>query len=388
MNTNKIKKMAYIIIISILIFTSFGMSFASTESELRSQQSSIDSQIAEKNSEIAGVKNKMSTALNQINRLNSQISSYENEISELESQLAVLNTQIAEKEAKVQEQEAKFNEQQELLNKRLVALYESGTTSYLDMLLSSEGLADFISKYYIISQLAEYDQELLKNIENTRNQIAAEKEQLETAKQEIASSKETIEVRKNSLNVSVRDKNALVSTLSEEEKVLQEQLEEFEKDKRAIQAELAALSKKNNTVTVTVTPSAAGYGTPLAGRTKANITTGYYGYAGHTGVDFACSSGTPILAVKSGTVVISRALKNSNGRYRSYGEYIVIDHGDGTMTLYAHGLAGSRQVSEGQHVSQGQTIMKVGSTGNSTGPHLHFEVRIGGKCVNPTPYLP
>ena len=120
-----------------------------------------------------------------------------------------------------------------------------------------------------------------------------------------------------------------------------------------------------------------------------SITCGWYGYAGHTGVDFSGSgiSGKPILAAKSGTVVTSTALKYSNGNYRSYGEYIVINHHDGTMTLYAHGAPGSRLVSKGQSVSQGQQIMSVGTTGNSTGYHLHFEVWLNGVRVNPVNYL-
>ena len=163
-------------------------------------------------------------------------------------------------------------------------------------------------------------------------------------------------------------------------------LEEFEKDKAEIQKQLAALAAKSSGKAVA--PSAAGYISPLSGKTKSNITTGYYGYSGHTGVDFACGAGTPVRAVKSGKVITSTALRRPNGSYKSYGEYVVIDHNDGTMTLYAHMLSGSRTVSPGQKVSQGQTIGKVGSTGNSTGNHLHFEVRVGGRPRNPTPYLP
>jgi len=389
MKINNLRKAAYtIIIILVIVISNLGLVYAESASDLKAEKKNIDDQIAETNSEIAGVKSQMSDALTQINRLNSQIGSYQDEISELESQLAVLNTQISEKEASIREQEQKYNEQKELLEKRLVAMYESGTTSFLDMLLSSDGLADFISKYYLISQLAEYDTELLEAIEQTRLQIEAEKAELETSKQAVETSKQTIKAKSDALGVSVNEKNKLVNTLSAEERTLEQQLAEFEKDKKEIQARLAAIAAQSSSTTITVTPSAAGYGTPIAGKTKNSITTGYYGYSGHTGVDFACSSGTPILAVKSGTVVISDALKYSNGSYKSYGEYIVIDHGDGTMTLYAHGLAGSRQVGVGQSVSIGQTIMKVGSTGNSTGPHLHFEVRIGGKPVNPTPYLP
>lgn len=379
-----------IICISILILTilstTVGFTYAATSQELKSQQADIDKQIEALNSEIAGKKSEMSTALNQINKLNSEISTYENEISDLQSQIDTLNTQISEKEANIAEQQIKFDSQKEALEKRLVAMYESGTTSYLDVLLSSEGLADFVSKYYLISQLAEYDQELLNNIETTKNQIETEKQSLETAKNEIETSKAAVETKKTSLATSRNEKKSLVSNLSEQEAELQEQLEEFEADKKAIQAELAALAAKSNVTAVA--PSAAGYVSPIPGKTKSNITTGYYGYVGHTGVDFACSAGTTIVAVKSGTVVTSTAMKRANGTYKSYGEYVVIDHHDGTMTLYAHMLPGSRTVSKGQSVSQGQQIGQVGTTGNSTGNHLHFEVRINGRHVNPTPYLP
>lgn len=400
------KKVIVFLSIAIIIFSNIFVVYADEKSQLKDEQSNIDKKIEETNSEIAGVKSQMSTALNQINNYNSQIGSFENEISDLTTQINDLTAQITEKQASIDEQIEKYNAQQELLNKRLVAMYESGSTSYLDMLLSSDSIADFISKYYIIEQLAEYDTELLNNIEQTRLQIESEKTELENSKAEVETSKTALEAKKNSLTILVNEKNALVGTLSAEEKVLEDELEQIEQDKREIQAKLAAIAAKEeaerrraaaasaamNGGTATViepsSPSTSGYICPIPGKSKANITTGYHGYAGHTGVDFACGSGTSIVAAKAGTVVISTALRSSSGGYRSYGEYIVISHGDGTSTLYAHMLPGSRTVSEGAQVSQGQVIGQVGSTGNSTGPHLHFEVRVSGRCVNPTSYLP
>lgn len=381
-----IRKMGLIMMLLVVTFSMPLSVLAETKSELQNQQADLDQKIKETSTELAGVKNQMSTALTQINRLNSQISDYENEITDLEANLKVLTDQITEKETNLKIEEEKFAEQQTLLEKRLIALYESGKTSYLDMLLSADDLSTFVSKYYLIGTLAEADDELLTQIENTKNQIAAEKTALETSKQEVEASKETVQTKKNALSVSVNEKNNLVDKLNDEEKTLQQMLEDFEEDKRRIQNKLAKISGSSNIVPVA--PSKAGYTSPLPGKTKANITTSYYGYSGHTGVDWAVASGTPILAVKSGTVVISEALKYSSGRYRSYGEYIVIDHHDGTMTLYAHGYPGSRRVSPGDSVSQGQQIMSVGTTGNSTGNHLHFEVRINGRPVNPTSYLP
>ncbi len=391
MKYNNLRKIEYII--SILLFFVFGFNmlfvYATEKSDLTEEQNNIDKQIKETNSEISGVKSQMTTALNQISKYNSQISTYEDEIDELETQIKGLEVQISEKESNIEEQTKKYEEQQNLLDKRLIAMYELGTTSYLDMLLSSDGLADFISKYYVISQLAEYDTELLKQIEETKNKIEDEKSKLENSKIQIENSKQQSEIKRNSLTVLVNEKNALVGTLSDEEKALQAKLEEYEQDKKEIQRKLAAIAAKEAAARGELKisePSNAGFICPLSGKTRSNITTGYHGYAGHTGVDFACPSGTPIMAAKSGKVVISTALRNSSGGYRSYGEYIAISHGDGTMTLYAH--MSRRAVSENDEVAQGQVIGYVGSTGNSTGPHLHFEVWIGGKRTNPTPYLP
>ncbi len=383
MNINKLKGILCISVLLILFsINCFGIVYAVSSSDLKD----IDEQIEEKSSELAGVKGKLSENLNQINELNAEISTVQNDIDDLQSKIDSLTSQITTKDANIKEQEEKYATQKDLLDKRLVALYESGSTSYLDMLLSSDGLADFISKYYTIEILAESDQELLTKIDNTKKQIENEKASLEAAKAEIQTSQAAIVEKKNTLAASKKQKSAIASTLSEEEKILEQQLEEFEEDKRRIQKELAALASKNNITPVA--PSAAGYISPLAGKTKSSITTGYGAYKGHTGVDFACASGTPIYAVKSGTVVTSTALRNSSGNYKSYGEYIVIDHHDGTMTLYAHMYPGSRLVSKDQNVSQGQQIGSVGTTGNSTGNHLHFEVRINGRCVNPTAYLP
>ena len=386
MNISKLGRIICITcLILILIITSFGMSYAATTSELQQQQKDIDKKIDEINSELAGTKSKMTKNLNEINKLNDEISNYENDISSLEERLGIVNTQISEKEINLVEQQEKYNNQKELLDARLVAMYENVETSYLDMLLSSDGLTDFISNYYMISQLAEFDEELLQGIADTQNQIQAEKDYLDSAKAEIQETQTAIKGKQTSLANSRNQKKAVVSQLSEEEKELQEELEIYEEHKKEIQQLIAKASAQYSGISVV--PSAAGYISPLPGKTKSNITTGYGAYRGHSGADFACSGGTPIYAVKSGKVYKSTA-KMKNGKYVSYGEYIIIDHQDGTMTLYAHMLAGSRAVQEGQMVSQGQQIGKVGSTGNSTGNHLHFEVWVNGKHTNPAPFLP
>lgn len=388
---NTFRKIAYIVMMIftalVLMFVNISMVYATSRADLQNQQSEIDQKINQTQTEIAGIKDKMSTELNQINRLNSQISEYETELDTLNGQIASLNSEITQKETEIKQKEDDFNARKETLEKRLVAIYETGTTSYLDMLLSSESLSDFISKYYLISELAVCDNDLLEEIEKQKTELDMQRAALTTKKAEVQEAQKTAERKKNTLDLTIDEKTVIVNNLSAEEKEKQALLEEFEQDKRAIQLELAKIAATSGNITP-VAPSEAGYGSPLPGKTKNNITTGYYGYPNHGGVDFACGAGTPVLAVKAGEVVISTALKRPNGSYKSYGEYIVIDHKDGTMTLYAHMLPNSRIVSKGAWVSQGQQIGQVGTTGNSTGNHLHFEVRIRGARVNPTQYLP
>ncbi len=388
---NTFRKIAYIISILVialmLISFDFTLVYATNKSDLQNQQSELDQKINQTQTELAGIKSEMSTQLTQINRLNSQISEYETELDQLQGQISTLNGEITAKEEELKEKEKQYDDRKAILEKRLVALYERGTTSYLDMLLSSESLSDFISKYYLISELAVCDNDLLDTIEKAKTEVEVQKTALANKKAEAEQAQATATRKKNTLDLTKNEKTVIVNSLSAEEKEKQALLEEFEQDKREIQLELAKLAKKHGDI-VPVAPSEAGYGTPLPGKTKGNITTGFYGYSGHGGVDFACSAGTPVQAVKAGEVVTSKALRRADGSYKSYGEYIVIDHHDGTMTLYAHMLANSRAVSVGAWVSQGQQIGQVGSTGNSTGNHLHFEVRINGERVNPTQYLP
>ncbi len=448
---NIFKKISYSIVIVFLICSFSGQIFATSISDLESQESEIQSKIDETSSEISGVQSEMTKALEDVSKVTNQISDCENNVLELENQISDLNSQIEEKEKNIREQQDKYDYQKNLLDKRLVAVYESGNTKYLDVLLSSSSLTDFISKYYFVEKIAQCDKDLLINIQNLKAQIETEKAELESNKNNYEINKRSEEIQRAALENLKKEKEIMVSKLTDEEKQLQSQLDEYEEDKKEVNREIAkaieeenrrkaaeeaarkareeaerkaeeerrlaeesskktqdnsesSSSNSNNNsssnastssnTNTTSTTSTSGFICPLAGRTKNDITTGYHGYAGHTGVDFARNSkgpvaGLPVLAAKSGTVIISKALKNSNGDYRSYGEYIVISHSDGTLSLYAHMQPNSRLVSVGDYVTQGQQIGNVGTTGNSTGYHLHFEVRLSsGTIVNPTQYLP
>lgn len=382
-----------ILIVALIASSNMLISFAANKSELEQESSDIQSKIDQTEKELGEVQSNLTGVMAQIQELTAQISEYQTEIDGLNSQISGLEEQISEAEVNLQKAEEDYNLQKDRLQKRLVALYEMGETTYLDVLLSSASITDFIDKYYIVSEIAEYDNNLLDSIEENKNAIEVAKQTLEDSKTQIEDLKNSKEATANALKSSQSVKQQYVNELNDEQKNLQSQLDQFEEDKRKIQEELAEIARKEaesgGSNIINGKPSEYGYIFPVAGLSLANINNkSYPSYRGHTGIDVNINVvGKKVVAVKSGTVVTSTALRNSDGSYRSYGEYVVINHHDGTMTLYAHMLAGSRQVVPRQTVSQGQVIGTVGSTGNSTGPHLHFEVRKNGVCVNPLPYL-
>lgn len=364
--------------------------------------SETNKKIQQAEDELDNIQSQKSETLKQVEQITSQISDYQSQIDELDTKISDLNSKIAESEEKLKKAEEDHTKQEKLLEERLVVTYEAGETSYLDFILSSESITDLISNYYLVTEVATYDAELLEKIQKQKEEIEKAKQELESSKQELNTSKASKQSVATQLSSSKQEKNKHVAKLSEDEKQTQAELEQFEADKRQITNELAKIAREeeekrkkaeqngnNKYPPIVDKPSASGYVFPVAGLSKANISNkNYPSYAGHTGVDVNIGvSGKTIVAVKAGTVQTSKAYIN-NGKYYSYGECIIINHHDGTMTLYAHGSPGSRKVSQGQSVSQGQAIMTVGTTGNSTGEHLHFEVRVNGITVNPLPYLP
>lgn len=399
------------LLIMAIVLCQSNVLLAVSQNDLNETNKKIDE--AEK--ELSNIQNEKSDTVKQVEQITTQISEYQTQIDVLDGQISDLNTKISESQEQLKKAEEDYSKQEELLEARLIATYEAGETSYLDFILSSESITDLISNYYLITEVATNDTELLDKIQKQKQEIEEAKQKLEGSKQELATSKASKQSVTTQLKTAQQEKNQQVAKLSEDEKQTQAELEQFEADKRAIANQLAAIAKQeaarqqataqknkpsstggnsggktpssgNSGGSTNTVTNAGGFIRPVSGY---GITCGWYGYAGHTGVDFSGAgiSGRPVLVAKSGTVAISTALTNGKGGYRSYGEYIAINHHDGTMTLYAHGAPGSRLVSAGQSVSQGQQIMSVGTTGNSTGYHLHFEIWLNGVRVNPANYL-
>lgn len=389
-------------IVILAIFANTNIVLAASTNELQSQKSNNNEKINDAQNNLQEVQVEKTETVKQVESLSSQISEYEKQINELDSQIDEKNNQISETEGKIQEKEKDFTEKEELLNDRLVATYEAGDTSYLDVLLSSKSVTDLISNYYLVTEVATYDTDLLNKIQQEKKEIEEEKQSLETAKNDLDSAKANKESVTVQLNSTKAQKSTYVAQLSEKERDIQAEIQELkeanvqiDKDISNARAQYAKqiedLKKKeqnNNTG-----GSSTGGGTSSSGFIRpvnSYVTVGinYSDGSYHGGVDFGAAgvNGMPVLAVADGVVIKAVA------QTTSYGNYVIIAHANGLYTLYAHGQSGSIRVSPGQTVSQGQQIMNVGSTGNSTGPHLHFEVRTSPgnyeNRVNPLNYLP
>lgn len=394
-----ISKILALVVIAILLMNT-NLVLATNESDitsLESKQTQNNKEKAQTQEELKEVQSKKSEAVKQVEAISSQINSYQSQIDQLDEKIDGLNTKISEAEKKIKEKESEYNKNQGLFEERLVASYEAGETSYLDVILSSQGLTDLISNYYLVSELANYDTELLESIQKQKEEIENTKTELESDKKEVTESKNSKETVANQLKKAKSEKASYVSELTADEKELQSKIDEIEQTNRQIDKDIAAKkaiiqaaqkqSSSSESSSSSGGSSSAGFIRPVNG----TVTTGLYYSSGryHGGVDFGNSgiNGSPVYAVASGVVITTRALTTS------YGNYVIIYHpGSNLYTLYAHGQAGSICVSEGQSVKQGQQIMRVGSTGNSTGPHLHFEVRVSpgtySNRVNPLAYLP
>ena len=351
----------------------------------------VNSEIEEKKEELEDVQNEKSQTMTEVESLTTQISDYQAQIDDLDSQISELNAQIEESQRKVDEAQAQYDENKKLAEERLVVMQESGDTTYLDMLLTSESITDLISSYYLASELAEADTELLDSLEKERQELENAKTELENNKTQLDNAKTTKESASAKLQVLKNEKNAQVEQLSQEEKDLQAEIDELVNHESSIRSEIERMKAeydKNNSggSNSNTSTSSFGFGWPVSNNrigTRYGVSGPYWSSGYHTGVDFPVGSGTPVYAVGDGQVF-------DTGYNSAYGNFVEIYHGNNVYSFYAH--ASSVRVSKGQKVSKGQQIMLSGASGNVTGAHLHFEIRTPGygysSCVNPMPYLP
>lgn len=356
------------------------ISYADNITDLQSQADELQNQIDDATNDLNDVDEELSANLQQVQKLDETISTSESELEELNTKIADLQTSITEIQEKLTDVEGRYNEQKTLLDARLVTLYEAGDIQYIDVVLSSASIGDFISNYFLITELASYDIDLLETVEEEKNTIESSKELLEKTKEEMVTTQQTQLKTAKILENTRTVREHYISKLSEEEKSIQAQIDEYNAQYAAIEAEIKMLSL--NSISEEYIGGVMAW--PIPGYTtitskfgmRTHPITGVYKL--HSGVDISAPTGANFVAAADG--VVTKASYNG-----AYGNMVIIDHGGGISTLYAHGS--EIMVQTGQTVKRNDVVLKVGSTGYSTGPHAHFEVRVNGTPVEPLDYI-
>lgn len=349
---------------------------------------------------VAALDEKIQLLKDEISVLKSEANDLQKNIDKVQAQINEAEQKIVEIQAEIDRKQAEFDQTFDAYCKRLRAIYISGSASNLEILLTSSDLSSILTRSQMIKSVSEKDSDALQflmdkmdeiekgkaELEQTRLKLQEDKKSLVADKKKLTDNINSVSAKKATLDAQVAEANALMKELDSQTAEYQESIEDNEDELAAIEAEIRRAQAQSSMSGSTGNGAHSGaLGYPTNSRA---ISAGYPNYSGggyHGGIDFRVASGSPVYAAASGTVIISTDLVDSRGNYRSYGRYIVIDHGNGLSTLYAHNS--TRLVSVGTHVTKGQLIAKSGSTGNSTGPHCHFEVRINGTRVNPLNYL-
>ena len=387
-----------VLLILLPMFTMLtGGARAVTQSEidaLKQEQAESQARQEELKDQLAEAEEKQSAAEEQRSLLLAQLDAINDELDNINAQIALYDEQIAQKEAERKEAEAKEQAQYELFCQRVRAMEEEGTVSYWSILFNAESFSDMLDRLADIDAVMDYDNQIMDELIATREELERLKAELESARADEQAVKEEQEAKKAEQQAKVAEAEKVLEELNQNVEEVNRQLEAEDEAAAAIQADIekkqAELEAQRQQQNVTLPVSSTGFQWPLpASNLKLTSAFGYRIHPvthvphSHTGIDVSATTGTPITAAKSGQVIIS---EKGTGSTWSYGEYVVIDHGDGTTTLYAH--MSYRAVSEGQIVTQGQYIGDVGATGNVTGPHLHFEVRKNGQRVDPEECFP
>lgn len=384
------------------------------QKKLQQEQKSLNSSINEKNSQIKTNQSKQEQLLAQIQTLNAEIEKTNASIAQVTADIEQANKEISELEKAIEELQQKIDERTALLEERARAIQASGTVSYLDVLLGANSFVDFIDRFSAVTTLIDADRQIMRDQKNDQQSLEEQKLVLENTKKQLEENQAKLKSLKASLDSQKVEKNKLIDELeAEQEKLKNEKALLEEEYSEALQlskeveakiqkeqarlAEIArqqALNKQNSTSGNSLSGnmpavSAGTWTKPTTGRLTSPFGWRNIGYGSefHYGIDIANRTGTPIVAAADGVVSYASALS-------TYGNVIMVTHsinGQIWTTVYAH-LSGF-SVGVGQSVSKGQVIGSMGSTGRSTGPHLHFEMHTGTwagarkNAVNPLRYV-
>ena len=349
--------------------------------DLKDEAGDLADQRKELESQLDALADDKSEALKRKDLLDQQITNLSSQIRNVEAQISTYETLITQTEAELAEAQEKEEAQYELFCSRVRDMEKRGTVSYWSVLFRATSFTDLLGRLDIINEIMDADQAVIDELKALQEEIETKKTELETSKKESEAAKADLVTKKNDLDVQRTKANQLVQEIESNESEYQSTLDAIEAEEESIQKKIVQLSQQLAAQNGSSSSAAlGGYIWPVSSRRITspfgNRNTGIAGAStNHKGVDIGGVYYTSqVHAAKAGTVIISTYSS-------SYGNYVVVSHGSGNTTLYAH--MSSRSVSVGDYVNQGDVLGITGSTGISSGPHLHFEITENGTRVNP-----
>ena len=380
----KRKIVSIFLIMMLLMTTMMPIMFAKTAQE---EKKELEEQLQNAKDEKAEISSEKKNVSNEINDLSNKIDTYEAEIEDLNDKIDRLKKSITSNETKIKKLEKEYKEKEEAFIERLVAIYEAGQTTYLDVLLSSDSVVSFVSNYYMINELADADQAMMESIQAQQNKIEETKKELEEQKNEVTASRNKIESKKSELDSAKKSKQTKLNSLNAQEKAIQKEMDELNEAIKEAQKEIDKAVQNasgyqgsfSGTLSWPVSSSAANYNLITSGYGRRDQPTAGAS-TNHKAVDIGIRYAT-VYAPADGYIVTA-------GWAYGYGNFIMIKHSESLYTCYGH--LSQYKVSTGQTVKRGQAIAVSGNTGISSGPHLHWEVRTSSSYnsrVNPLNYI-
>lgn len=350
-------------------------------SALKKQQEALDK-------EIAGTKSDKAKKEKEKKELQNQVYLAQQEIELLTQRIGTLEENIAQKEQEIVEKQGEVDANYDMFKQRMRTMYLNDGATTLGVVLGADSYADFLTRTEMLERTSAHDKKMIDELLAAKEAIEEALAQIEADKAQVEEDKSDMSVQRASLATKVQQTAAQIQDIDQLQKEFEAQKAQKQKEEKEAQAEIKAIYAANASIGDYV---GGDFSWPVRGYTTISSRFGWRfgGSDYHTGIDIAGRSASgaaifqqPIRAANEGKVIYA---SNSYTPGRGYGRYVIIDHGGGMSTLYGH--QNNVYVSVGDYVQQGDTIGEVGTTGWSTGPHLHFEIRENGEAVNPANYF-
>ena len=334
--------------------------------------------LQEKREQLQDLEKEKAAAEQEKKELSQKLEGIMADMEEISEKIEAKEAELAVKEEELAQAQVDENDQYESMKKRIKYMYENGSGQLIAVLLESKDITDFLNKAEYISTISEYDRDMLKKFQDIVAEVEAQEEKLQEEYDEIEAMQNDLIEKQDTIETLIDEKDTEIGEMSADLKKLKKAVETAERKQRE------KASSYSGSAGASVVSGNGMFTHPCPGYSRISS---YFGprkqpmagaSSNHKGIDYAAAPGTPIYAAASGTVTTA-------GYSGAEGNWIVINHGNGLQTYYMHCL--KLYVHAGQKVSKGQNIAAVGSTGNSTGPHLHFQVMDGGVARNPLAYL-